>query len=438
MHHFDEIFETGLAESVGRQNMTKTAFIILVLCVAFVSSDFDWYTSTYPHFTVSAEVDEVRMIEGNTARRLAMAVIGLLGAMLLFLWPGPCAGTFRNWTLNLLGVYIAFCFASLWWSDAPLLTAKRLIILMLCIFGILGVVRHLSASDLMYMALGICLTVLVVGLIAEISLGSLRPFAGDYRFAGTLHPNGQGAACAIVSIAALCISKEAGKARGGYLILFAIAFILLLLTKSRSSLIGCSFALYATAFLMGSSGLRKFLAIGPPFIICAALLTVSLLGFDVWGEVNQAMHMGRDMETSELGSLNGRIPLWALLFEYIMQQPLLGYGYQSFWTAERMMDISYELQWTIPNGHSLLIDILLQVGLLGAICFGLGILSGVGCLIRRCFISGTPALFFALAMAIYALVNSLLESSYTDPSTFECFIAFCTLVHAQKQPGITA
>jgi O-antigen ligase len=414
------------------------ALVTLVLCVAFVSSDFDWYTSTYTFFTVSAEVDQARMDAGNPARRMAMATIGLLGATLVFLWPSPREGTFRSRTLYLLLAYIALCYASIVWSDIPTLTAKRLVIFGFCILGILGVARHMTAGDLMYMALAISLAFVAIGLLAEISLGSLRPLAGDYRFAGTLHPNGQATVCATLTIAALCIAKSANRAKVLYWFLFAAGFLLLVLTKSRNNLIGCCFAVYAASFLGGSSGLRKFLATGPPFAFCAALLTISLIGFDVGGALEKAMHMGRDTEFSDIGSMTGRVPLWKLMIEYISQQPLLGYGFQSFWTAERMMAISSELDWTVPNAHSAPIDTLLQVGLIGAICFGLGIFSCVGRLTHRCFISGTPDLIFALAMVLYALVTSVLESGFADPSRFHSFIAFSALIQTQTQSGAAA
>jgi exopolysaccharide production protein ExoQ len=424
-------------EGAGR-NVAKMVLVTLILCAAFVSSDFDWYISTYPSYSVSAAEIEARIEVGSPIRRMAMTAIGLLGASLLFLWPSPYRRTFRCRALLLLGFYIAVCYASIVWSNVPVLAAKRLVILGFCIFGILGIVRHLAADNLMKMALIIGLVFLAVGLMAEINLGSFQPFSGDYRFAGTMHPNGQAAVCATLTIAAWCSAKGAGRAKVFYLLLFAIGFSFLLLTKSRSSLIGCVFAVYAVSFLGSTSGLRKFLAVGPPIAICAVLLTVSFLGFDVGGELDQATYMGRDAVTSNANSLNGRVPLWEHLVEDVLQQPLLGYGYQSYWTAERITDVSSEMNWIIPDAHSVPLDTLLQVGFIGAIGFGLGILSCVWRLVHRCLISNTPALSFALAMALYAMVVSMLESNFTDLSRFESFMAFSALIHAQTQSDVDA
>jgi O-antigen ligase len=103
-----------------------------------------------------------------------------------------------------------------------------------------------------------------------------------------------------------------------------------------------------------------------------------------------------------------------------------------------MVAISSELYWTVPNAHSVPIDTLLQVGLIGAICFGLGILSGAGRLVRQCFINGTPASIFALSMVLYSMVTSLMESGSADPTRFHFFITVCALIREQKQPGATA
>jgi exopolysaccharide production protein ExoQ len=435
--HPNEPPEAVRTQEAGR-NVAKMALVTLILCAAFVSSDFDWYISTYPFYSASAAEIEARVEVGSPIRRIAMTAIGLLGASLLFLWPSPHRRTFRRRALLLLGFYIAVCCASIVWSDVPVLAAKRLVILGFCILGILGIVRHLTAGDLMNMALIIGLVFLALGLMAEINLGSFQPFSGDYRFAGTMHPNGQAAICATLTIAALCSAKGAGRAKAFYWLIFTIGFSFLFLTKSRGCLIGCVFAIYAVSFLGGTSGLRKFLAVGPPIAICAALLAVSFLGFDVGGELEQATHMGRDAVTSEINSLNGRAPLWEHLVEDVLQQPLLGYGYQSFWTAERITDVSSEMNWIIPDAHSLLVDTLLQVGFIGAIGFVLGIFGCVWRLVRRCFISNTPALSFALAMTLFAMVTSLLESNFADLSRFESFMTFSALIHVQTQPDVDA
>jgi O-antigen ligase len=71
---------------------------------------------------------------------------------------------------------------------------------------------------------------------------------------------------------------------------------------------------------------------------------------------------------NEMESLTGRIPLWTeLLQKPVSDKLLLGHGYGAFWTAAHVKEMSDSYGWLIPNAHSTYIDLLLSVGLIGAI-----------------------------------------------------------------------
>jgi len=66
-------------------------------------------------------------------------------------------------------------------------------------------------------------------------------------------------------------------------------------------------------------------------------------------------------------TLSGRIPLWQNLGEKISQQPLLGYGYGTFWlgTEGPAAVIWKNLEWGVTHAHNGYLDLWLQLGLPG-------------------------------------------------------------------------
>jgi O-antigen ligase len=82
-----------------------------------------------------------------------------------------------------------------------------------------------------------------------------------------------------------------------------------------------------------------------------------------WNQVGELL--GRDE------SLTGRIPLWSLVWDDIVQRPVLGYGYGAYWLGKAGLSPLYwaTLGWRdSPNqAHNGLLDIWLECGLAGIV-----------------------------------------------------------------------
>ncbi|MGL5926536.1 O-antigen ligase family protein [Chroococcidiopsis sp.] len=63
----------------------------------------------------------------------------------------------------------------------------------------------------------------------------------------------------------------------------------------------------------------------------------------------------------------GRTILWEIVWEKIMEHPVLGYGLNAFWTGldGPCADIWQRMRWQAPHAHNGLLDVGLQLGLLG-------------------------------------------------------------------------
>lgn len=120
--------------------------------------------------------------------------------------------------------------------------------------------------------------------------------------------------------------------------------------------------------------------------------------------------------------------------DFIRERPLTGYGYQGFWTPDHIFLVSNEFDWTIPNAHSVIVDLLLNVGVLGAVCLITGLLSGMLKVVHQCRRTGTPAACFACAMGIFALVSALFESGMEDPTAFDSFFVTAALLLVLLKP----
>ena len=126
-----------------------------------------------------------------------------------------------------------WCWASRWWelpAWAPRFTLKELCLI----------------------TLAIATACVGIGVACEIVLGTFRPWSGEYRFSGTVHPNTQGAYLATLGLAALCLAHADKPRQVTYWFLLFVAMVLLVLTKSRTSTAGTLFALGVVQLTLSS------------------------------------------------------------------------------------------------------------------------------------------------------------------------------------------
>jgi O-antigen ligase len=73
-------------------------------------------------------------------------------------------------------------------------------------------------------------------------------------------------------------------------------------------------------------------------------------------------------------TFSGRTVLWSLLWEYISDRPVLGYGYRGFWDSPEAYQLHSRLGWSARQAHNVWIEALLWGGLVG---FALWVLQWV-------------------------------------------------------------
>ncbi len=410
--------------------------LVLMTCLlaaAFFSTNYDWRISTYDYYTLAPDDAEALVAAGNSARKVAYTLIGLCGAVLL-VRPSRQPRRYASWPLFLLGGYLLTCAASVIWSEDPQLTLKRVGILLFCAVGVMGAVRHLSARNLLDVAVVIAALLIAIGLFAELRLGTFRPLAPGYRFAGTVHPNTQGAYCAMLVLGSFFAIRQQRRGKLLFVVLFVLAGGALLLTKSRTNLAGCLLALSAAWLLGRSRATKTAVAISFPLAVTSLLVAALLCGIELTAGLDAMARWGRPDLESGFEALNGRLPLWNYLLGFVGEKPLLGYGYHGFWSPQRIFEVSIEQEWTIATAHSVFIDVLLGVGLVGGAFLGLGLALAMGRVARRCLTTGDATDGFLFSLVVFALVSACFESSVAQPTSFDAFVIACAVVHAVTAP----
>lgn len=400
--------------------------VTLLIGLVFLTDEHRWDRSGLKDYVESAEERADAAVSGNSLRRLAFLTLGCAGTMLLLI-SGRLPVVREPLGLSLL-LAASWTFASLLWADSATFTLKRLLLILLCVGGIVGVASVLSLRQLAAVTLIVTGSYLVLGVAAEVLQGNFRPWAGGYRFAGTLHPNAQSTNCGALALSAMALWRGNNEASShtqrivkfttiaGAAFLVGIAF--LFLTKSRTAMAAILLVIgliWTTKQRFGSN-----LIVAGSGVLAVAALCFAVFASGMGGNVDDAANYGR---ADSQGALNGRLPIWEICVRRVGPQMPIGFGYDGFWTPERIESVSWELGWSISSAHSEYIEIALGLGVIG---LGLYVVVQTGGIIwfwmRYLRLGhGGDAMIFGLLTV--GAIQGFMETSYLHPSALTPFIA---------------
>jgi exopolysaccharide production protein ExoQ len=127
-------------------------------------------------------------------------------------------------------------------------------------------------------------------------------------------------------------------------------------------------------------------------------------------------------------TLTGRTDLWSYVIGNIAQRPILGWGFSAFWSSANpaATEISTVLGWEVPEAHNGLLEILLEVGVIGSLFFVAIWVRNVYLAIRCC---RTPANELAISSLLCyggILLVGITEKVLVDPSFGSVSVFFIT------------
>ena len=330
---------------------------------------------------------------GTSSRRLAYLAIGAAGLAAL-VWPRrdairaqrnlaltdqystngtPCSVLSARYSvfhandlrmrgsLAVLGLaFVAWCSLTVLWSEDMAFAIRRLSVFFCVLLAALGAVRQFSWRQILLLGLFASGVQFTGSLAASILRGTFQPWTGDYRFSGLLHPNHEAINCAVLLITAFFLARDA---RRGKTVLYSIALTavaFLMLTRSRTAVVA---ALAACALTWWGTASRKTRLVSFFAAVTAVSLGCIVLGGWASDNAGRVIEMGR--EEADTSTLVGRLPLWDELLPYVWRRPLASYGYNAFWTPDRIETIAESQGWAVSHAHSDYLDVLLGAGFIG-------------------------------------------------------------------------
>ncbi len=358
-------------------------------------------------------------------RQLGLIAIGVLGGLLLIL-PNRRSLDFTSPLAILVIALGLLCVVSLLWTPAFSLSLRRLSGVVLCGTGGLGICMHFSLRDLCKIVFVISGTFLCIGILFEVLGHGFVMASSRYRFGGSVNPNLQALYCSMLGLTSMCLQRDAP--RSGFLLrlIFVVAVGFLLLTGSRTALYSFVVAVTCYVWVLGTPIVKAVLVTG----LTACLTLIVVLGELLMGgmatRIVGMITVGRNVDT--ISTLTGRGPLWSELLQDFGQRPLLGYGFQGYWTGDRILGIGDSTGWAAQGAHNSYLEVALGVGIVGCILFVL--ILGVGIFrARRLFISTEdPGYGFALLWLVFAVVHSLAEGVFAKPTLFPGMVFLCVLM----------
>jgi exopolysaccharide production protein ExoQ len=373
----------------------------------------------------------------SAARQAGVVALGVMGVLFLVTPSRASPSPNRVLMFAIVGLGTLLSFSALW-ADDPVLSLKRAAQPILLMVAALGVAKHWQPRDVCRFAAFFTGTTVLVGFLVACASGSFL-YGEAYRFSGTLHPNAQAVNCAVLALAsiALCCDRhDVGRFQWWWLLLAILGLVFLLVTRSRTTTVSVALALMAF-FFIGASWPRKIVIASIPAmgaVLCAILLLAPDSSGD--GLLLDAVRMGRGDE--DLSSLTGRIPIWQAVVSDIGNHPLLGYGYGSFWTAQRVWEYSFIRHWEFNHAHSAYFETLLNVGIVGLL-LGLFLVVWTGwSAVARYAATRDVGDRFIASIIVLALVNGLVDSNFVIVGFAPLIVMLCVsmiALHGRVEPA---
>jgi O-antigen ligase len=343
-----------------------------------------------------------------------------LGAFALFNLLRSKPGRFHiNGLLGwLILFYLVWAALSIIWSIDPRFTLKRVAILLLLSLGALYVADRFSLQETIALVLFICAVGILGGLVFVIKSHTFHPFSNVWRFGGNMDPVSQGWHCGLLLMSAFALSKTTEKNRAVYLGTAFIAFLLLILTRSRMPFVAC---IMGSAVYWGLTPSKRYQAVlfflG---IIIFGCLMYFLLGYEFRGFSENVFSLNRLGGMETLSTFTGRIPVWENIMKLVYLRPFAGYGYDTSLTSQNLIWMTEKIGWATPSPHSGYMSTLAGLGVTGAVTLVLILFLSVKMSIGLAKRNSEYA--FITAVLVWLIINLVTEDQILTRPYFAIFV----------------
>lgn len=298
--------------------------------------------------------------EGNSAIQIPFFVIYAIALILAVLrWKMIVYFVIKE---QIILILVGIVLASVFWSDAPLITLRRGFALFgTTLFGVYFATRYPLKQQLQLLAwaLGLAAVSSLVFPLALPAYGIMHDADVRGAFRGVYtHKNILGQMMVMSTLVFLLMAMNSRKK--GYLLWAGVGLSvgLVLLSTSKGALV---LLLNLLVVLPLYRALRWNSSRMLLFFIAVAI---------VFGSIGTVMVSNQDAVFGALGrdaTLTGRTRIWAAVLDMIWQSPWLGYGYSAFWLG---LEGKSAYVWRAANfqagySHNGFLDLWAELGLLG-------------------------------------------------------------------------
>jgi exopolysaccharide production protein ExoQ len=359
----------------------------------------------------SSEIDfagvRQQTLHGTKRRRVAFIAL-FVAFILVMLWLPLRVRLQLSPVVVATTAWVGWDTCSVLWSVNTPLSLRRLPSwLITAVVGFFAGAALGVKGCLMVIAL-VCAAYLVAGIANELLNGTRDPDAG-YRFAGTLHPNGQALNCALLAFSSCWLgateSIPSGIAVGGM-----IAGIGgLVLTSSRLAFWASETAALISIAMTPPGSNRTWpvgLAVGILVTGVVVRRLLGLKGFVLFGR------------TSYAGSLSGRTVLWRLALADVGSDWILGQGFGAFWDVRRLDLFREQAGMRVWNCHSTPVEIFVRSGAIGTVLF---LATMVAAFVAALGLHGISSALLG-SLLIFMFLEGLLESVFALPGYTSLFL----------------
>ena len=396
--------------------------LLKIICAVVLGVCF-WYSVPYylplklDPDPMKAAANEAAAYEGNISRQIAMPAILLVSAYML--WRLPKRGRFTRHSklMSFALCYVGWAMASAFWSIDPAITRKRIVVFLINIVFVYTLARVASMLELALLGFVCTGTVGLISLAIDIFVQhTFAPFDPDYRFMGVMTANFQAMNLLVCLLCGLTLAQRRPRFLLWMAPLLAIFSALLLLTRARVGTFICLGMMAFVLLRMAKQHLephRRALVIAGTlmFLVPGAVFAVGRSGE---GALTDIFMMGRQ-DTQNTASLSNRAPLWAELMQSVEQRPVLGVGFEAFWSPERVEKISFDQGWMVPHAHNTYLDQMLSLGAVGAFLYACALIGGSIVAWQRFRRSRDETALLPALLLTWLAMLSLTESAPVSP-----------------------
>lgn len=307
-----------------------------------------------------------------------------------------------------LFLLIFWSLLSVFWSDFPLVTFKRWFQIFLIYFLIITYLTYFSEDEALRILKLILYPYLLLTLFVVLAIpGAKDPAFNTWRgFSATKNTLGQVGVISSVLTLIFYIKENSQIKKYIAFLFFILSIIIVIGTFSSTSYIALFIFLSGTLLywiktkVFGRLGVHNSIFIYT-FVTGILLLIAAMVFFPDFTDFIQGI-FGKNETFYDRGKL------WSVMLWHASQHPILGCGFQAFWTIENpQLLLLYQTFVWLPNqAHNGYIDLINEIGIVGLILFIIMILKNIVRSFRYQLL--TPWLWFL----ILPLISNVTESNF--------------------------